>query len=55
MLNSKREMMDSMNKYLNLTEETVRELPAIISYINQKGYNLVTLNEIVSEERNMEK
>lgn len=40
---------------LNLTEETVRELPAIISYINQKGYNLVTLNEIVSEERSMEK
>lgn len=40
---------------LNLTEETVRELPTIISYINQKGYNLVTLNEIVSEERSMEK
>lgn len=40
---------------LNLTEETVRELPAIISYINQKGYNLVTLNDIVSEERSMEK
>lgn len=40
---------------LNLTEETVKELPTIISYINQKGYNLVTLNEIVSEERSMEK
>ena len=40
---------------LNLTEETVKELPTIISYINQKGYNLVTLNDIVSEERSMEK
>lgn len=40
---------------LNLTEETIKELPTIISYINQKGYNLVTLSEIVSEERSMEK
>lgn len=40
---------------LNLTEETIKELPTIISYINQKGYNLVTLNDIVSEERSMEK
>jgi len=40
---------------LNLTEETLRELPAVISFINQKGYNLVTLSEIISEERSMEK
>lgn len=40
---------------LNLTEETLKELPTIISYINQKGYNLVSLSEIVSEERSMEK
>ena len=40
---------------LSLNEETLKELPIIISYINQKGYNLVTLNEIVSEERSVEK
>jgi len=40
---------------LNLTEETIKELPTIISYINQKGYNIVTLNEIISEDRSMEK
>lgn len=40
---------------LNLTEETIKELPIIISYINQKGYNLVSLNDIISEERTMEK
>lgn len=40
---------------LNLTEETLKELPTIISYINQKGYNIVTLNQIISEDRSMEK
>jgi len=40
---------------LNLTEETIKELPTIIHYINQKGYNLVTLNEIIEEERSIEK
>lgn len=34
----------------NLTERTLKELPSIISYIKQKGYDLVTLNELISEE-----
>lgn len=34
----------------NLTDATIKELPSIISYIKQKGYDLVTLNELISEE-----
>lgn len=33
----------------NLTEQTLKELPSIISYIKQKGYDLVTLNELLNE------
>ncbi len=33
----------------NLNETTLKELPSIISYIKQKGFDLVTLNELVSE------
>lgn len=33
----------------NLNEQTLKELPSIISYIKQKGYELVTLNELISE------
>lgn len=40
---------------LNLNDDTVKELPTIIRYIKQKGYNIVTLSEIVSEARNDEK
>ena len=40
---------------LNLNDETIKELPTIISYIRQKGYNIVTLSDIVSETRNEEK
>ncbi len=40
---------------LNLTQETIKELPTIISYIKQKGYNLVTLEEVISENRTVEK
>lgn len=40
---------------VSLTDDTIQELPTIISYIKQKGYNLVTLSNIVSEERGEEK
>ena len=33
----------------NLNEQTLKELPSIISYIKQKGYDLVTLNELLNE------
>lgn len=33
----------------NLNEQTLKELPSIISYIKQKGYDLVTLDELISE------
>lgn len=33
----------------NLTEQTLKELPSIISYITQKGYELVTLSELINE------
>lgn len=40
---------------LDLTSTTIKELPTIITYIKQKGFNLVTLEEIISEEREVEK
>jgi len=40
---------------LSLTNDTIKELPTIISYIKQKGYNLVTLEEVISENREVEK
>ena len=39
----------------DLSSKTVKELPSIISYITQKGYNMVTLNELISEEYSNEK
>lgn len=33
----------------NLNEATLKELPSIISYIKQKGFELVTLDELISE------
>lgn len=35
---------------LNVTEETIKELPTILSYIRQKGYDLVTLKELINEK-----
>ena len=40
---------------LDLTSNTIKELPTIITYIKQKGYNLVTLEEVISENRGIEK
>lgn len=37
------------------TEEVLKELPTIISYIKQKGYDLVKLEEVISENRILEK
>ena len=34
----------------NLNNETIKELPSIISYIKQKGYNLVLLSDLLSEK-----
>ena len=33
----------------SMNNEVIKELPSIISYIKQKGYNLVTLKELISE------
>lgn len=40
---------------LEANSETVKELPAIISYINQKGYNPTTLEISLSEAREYDK
>ncbi len=40
---------------LNLNDETMKELPAMITYLKQKGYHLTTLQEAVSEKRSEEK
>ena len=39
----------------DLSDKTIKELPSIISYITQKGYNIVTLSELISEEYSNEK
>lgn len=40
---------------LSITEETIKELPALLSYVKQKGYNIVNLQDIISETRYEEK
>lgn len=40
---------------MSLNDDVIKELPTIISYIKQKGYNIVTLSDIVSESRSEEK
>lgn len=35
---------------LNINNEVVKELPSIISYLKQKGYKLVTVDELLSEK-----
>ena len=37
--------MISLNNNIN----TIRELPSIINYLNQKGYKIVTLKELLDE------
>ena len=39
----------------DLSDKTIKELPSIISYITQKGYDIVTLQELISEEYSNEK
>ncbi len=39
----------------NLTEKTLKELPSILSYIRQKGYEMVTITDAISERRDSEK
>ena len=33
----------------NINNELLRELPSIITYIKQKGYDIITLNKLISE------
>lgn len=39
----------------NVNSEVIKELPSIISYLCQKGYKLVTLDELISEKFEIEK
>lgn len=34
----------------NMDSETIKELPTIITYLKQKGYKLVTIDELISEK-----
>lgn len=48
--------LDNGNLFsFHLNETTVKELPSIISYIKQKGYDIVTIRELISESRDLEK
>lgn len=39
----------------DLSDKMVKELPSIISYVTQKGYEIVTLEELISENYSNEK
>ena len=35
---------------MNIDDKTIKELPLIINYINNKGYKIVVLDELLSED-----
>lgn len=39
----------------NLTDATIKELPSIISYVKQKGFEIVTLNQLINEKLDEDK
>lgn len=45
----KKELTNGSIISFNLNNTTVKELPTIISYIKQKGYDLVTLEQLINE------
>lgn len=45
----KKELENGSIISFHLNDSTLKELPSIISYIKQKGYDLVTLEELISE------
>lgn len=45
----KKELQSGSIISFNLNDTTIKELPSIISYIKQKGYDLVTLSNLVDE------
>lgn len=46
----KKELSSGSIISFNLSDNTIKELPSIISYIKQKGYSFVSLKELISEE-----
>ena len=40
---------------LDINNETLKEISTTITYIKQKGFDLVNLNEIILENRTLEK
>ena len=51
----KNNLSSGMIYSLSPTEEVIKELPTIITYIKQKGYDLVKLEEVILENRTLEK
>lgn len=45
----KKELENGSIISLNLNDITIKELPTIISYIKQKGYDLLTLEQLINE------
>jgi peptidoglycan/xylan/chitin deacetylase (PgdA/CDA1 family) len=45
----KKELKSGSMISFNLNDTTIKELPSIISYIKQKGYDIVSLNDLISE------
>ena len=45
----KKELENGSIISFNLNDTTIKELPAIISYIKQKGYDIVTLQQLINE------
>ena len=48
-LTVKRNLTNGVIISFNLNDEVLKELPSIISYIKQKGYNIVTLSNLINE------
>ena len=48
-INIKKKLKNGLIIGITLNDEVIKELPSIISYIKQKGYNLVTLDNLINE------
>ena len=54
-LSIKKELKPGSIISFNINNEVVKELPSIITYIKQKGYTLVTLDQLINEKYYSEK
>ena len=51
----KNSLSEGMIYSFDINNETLKEISTTITYIKQKGFDLVNLNEIILENRTLEK